>query len=208
MHSPSTHLALARVRLYELFPARSHARSTHRTARRCARAGVAREHLRTDRVHVRRTTAHRRRRAPSRCSSTTMNARKTNRARRVARRPASARSAVGGDRRSVPGGWCTVIHSNTDRAQHTQRRRDSSTWRGISRRARPAHASSADAHAYVVHLSRVPRSSNRRRRRTSARSSRADVEIIQTSPLAIGGVRVGSARARVSVAVNASEEDV
>ena len=85
---------------------------------------------------------------------------------------------------------------------------DSSTRGGISRRARIARASSTDTRAYVAPLSRIPRSSNRRRRRTSARSSRADLGIIQTSPLAIGRVRVGLARARVSVAVNASEEDV
>ena len=121
----------------------------------------------------RRTTAHRCDGATATtatATATAMNARHTNRARRV-RSAASARVGVRTRRRlssaSSPGGWCAVIHSNTDRAhRHTSPGRDSSPRGGISRRARIAHASRTDARAFVAPLSRISRSSNRRRRRT------------------------------------------
>ena len=141
--------------------------------RRCARAPPNRPRPRQT---TSEPTAHRRDGATATtattatATATAMNARHTNRARRV-RSAASARVGVRTRRRlssaSGPGGWCAVIHSNTDRAhRHTSPGRDSSPRGGISRRARIAHASRTDARAFVAPLSRISRSSNRRRRRT------------------------------------------
>ena len=140
--------------------------------RRCARAPPNRPRPRQT---TSEPTAHRRdgataTTATATATATAMNARHTNRARRV-RSAASARVGVRTRRRlssaSGPGGWCAVIHSNTDRAhRHTSPGRDSSPRGGISRRARIAHASRTDARAFVAPLSRISRSSNRRRRRT------------------------------------------
>ena len=126
----------------------------------------------------RRTTAHRRdgamaTTATATAMATAMNARHTNRARRV-RSAASARVGVRTRRRlssaSGPGGWCAVIHSNTDRAHqpHQSRTRQLTSWRHLAtrtHRARIAHRRSRVRRTFVSHFAVVesPSSSHARR---------------------------------------------